>query len=158
MADIKTREINRGSIKTLDRATSTTHRMKNVAIRAKSETANERKNEENSSSFATDRTMSAGERSVYTAAGATELTVRRAYREYGEKKLKGEMQRQEIAGRIRDLETSVGTDRIRNNRIRLRSINNTNAQSAVANRQKSPKTASLIYYCVQTLPMIQSSS
>lgn len=76
MADIKTRDVRRGEIRMLDRHGSMTHRMKNVAVRAKENTINERwSDDSSSSSFAIDQTMNGSKRVAIMA-------VESAKREY----------------------------------------------------------------------------
>ena len=105
MADIKTREINKGTIKSLDRASSMKHRIKTASIRAKSEMVQDRKSDENSSSFATDRIMRVEEKGTAATGKATETAVRRAYRDYGEKKLR----KKEATNHLSDKETVINS-------------------------------------------------
>lgn len=105
MARIKTREVNKGTIKSLDRASSMKRRIKTASIRAKLEMVQERKSDENSSSFATDRIVRVEEEGAAVTGRATETAVRRAYRDYGEKKLR----KKEATNRLRDKETAINS-------------------------------------------------
>ena len=89
MADIKTRDVRRGEIRSLDRSSAMTHRMKNVAVRAKENTVSERRSDESSSSsFAIDRTIRGSEEAIHTARGSERVAINavdRAKREYGKR-------------------------------------------------------------------------
>lgn len=146
MADIKTRQVNKGTIKSLDRASSMTHRMKDVAVRAKEKTVNDRRGEESSSSsFATEKMMRAVKRGAAVAGGTTENAVRRAYREYGAKKIRGESQKQKIIRRARvaeaEVEKEVKSLGIGRRNLQLRSSERIKGRNASAYNLKSPKPA-----------------
>ena len=54
MADIRTRDITRGTIKSLDRAASSMHRMKEQSIRSKSQDFGRQNDDDSVSSYAQD--------------------------------------------------------------------------------------------------------
>ena len=90
MADIKTRDVRRGEIRALDRPGAMTHRMKNVAVRAKENTVNDRRGDESSSSsFAIDKSLRSGLEAAYNSARVGErvaiTAVDSAKREYAKK-------------------------------------------------------------------------
>ena len=77
MADIKTRDVTRGTIKSLDRAASSMHRMKEQAIRSKSLEVGSHRDNDSVSSYAQDVTEHyAGSGAVYAAKAGAEMTVR----------------------------------------------------------------------------------
>ena len=77
MADIKTRDVTRGTIKSLDRAASSMHRMKEQAIRSKSLEAGSHRDNDSLSSYAQDVTECyAGSSAAYAAKAGAEMAVR----------------------------------------------------------------------------------
>ena len=77
MADIKTRDITRGTIKSLDRTSSYMHRMKEQAIRIKSLDISDQHDGDSVSSYAQDVTEHyAGSSAVYTAKAGAEMAIR----------------------------------------------------------------------------------
>lgn len=78
MADIKTREVTRGSIKTLDRSASFMHHMKEETIRAKALDIHSRQTGENADTYAQNTTEHyAGSGAIYAAKAGTEMVIRR---------------------------------------------------------------------------------
>ena len=77
MADIKTRDVTRGTIKSLDRAASSMHRMKEQAIRSKSLEISGQKDSDSVSTDAQDVTGHyAGSIDVYAAEAGAQLAIR----------------------------------------------------------------------------------
>lgn len=74
MADIKTRDVTRGTIKTLDRAASSMHHLKEETIRSKVADISGRHDNDNANTYAQDTAEHyAGDSSVYTARAGVEL-------------------------------------------------------------------------------------
>ncbi|MBR0342891.1 MAG: CHAP domain-containing protein [Oscillospiraceae bacterium] len=163
MANIKTRDITRGTIKTLNRTSSYTHRMKDHVIRSKiAEVGNTRNNEESNSYASETVEHYAGSGSAYAAQAGVELLMNnrsgslrsasepvqteehvcQAFREYGAKTIQGRKQSAAMADRevVQRAEEFGNNDRIvkdaslkAGNRIR-------NGRSNIAdNRRKLPK-------------------
>lgn len=77
MADIKTREVTRGSIKTLDRAASSMHHMKEETIRSKAADISGRYDGDSPSSYAQDTVEHyAGDSAAYASRQGVELILR----------------------------------------------------------------------------------
>ena len=77
MADIKTRDVTRGSIKTLDRAASSMHHMKEATIRIKTTDIDGRYDHENADTYAQDTAEHyAGDGRAYAARAGVELIQR----------------------------------------------------------------------------------
>ena len=77
MADIKTREVTRGSIKTLDRAASSMHHLKEETIRSKVADISGRYDSDPSGSYAQDTIDHyAGDSAAYAARQGVELILR----------------------------------------------------------------------------------
>ena len=86
MADIKTRDVTRGSIKTLDRAASSMHHLKEETIRSKITEIRNRDDGNSANDFAQDTIEHyAGDSATYAAKTGTELMLRsRAEKSIGE--------------------------------------------------------------------------
>lgn len=77
MADIKTKDVTRGSIKTLDRAASSMHHMKEATIRIKAADIDSRYDYENTGTYAQDTVVHyAGDGAAYAARAGAELIQR----------------------------------------------------------------------------------
>lgn len=77
MADIKTRDVTRGSIKTLDRAASSMHHLKEETIRSKMTEIRNRDDGNSANDFAQDTIEHyAGDSTAYAAKAGTELMLR----------------------------------------------------------------------------------
>ena len=77
MADIKTRDVTRGSIKTLDRAASSMHHLKEETIRSKMTEIRNRDDGNTANSYAQDTIEHyAGDGAAYAAKAGTELMLR----------------------------------------------------------------------------------
>ena len=77
MADIKTRDVTRGSIKTLDRAASSMHHLKEETIRSKALDINSRQDGETADTYAQGTVERyAGDSAAYAAQAGTELLLR----------------------------------------------------------------------------------
>lgn len=77
MAEIKTRDVTRGSIKTLDRAASSMHRLKEETIRSKMTEIRNRDDGNTANDFAQDTIEHyAGDSAAYAAKAGTELMLR----------------------------------------------------------------------------------
>ena len=98
MRDIKTREKYTGTIKTIDRASMLSHRMKQASIKAKDQAKNySQDNEHNEVSYAEENTLSIAEGAVVT----TEQIVR-VGKDSVIKSAKTSQNRNEIARMARD--------------------------------------------------------
>ena len=115
MADIRTREMNKGTIRTLDRAAAASHRIKNVAVRSKAEVRDASDSKENIRQHAIDRMMGNVEAgTLYAARGGSNL-VQQAYREYGSKTIR----RRQAEARLVDEEVArIGNARTASVHIR----------------------------------------
>ena len=77
MADIKTRDVTRGSIKTLDRAASSMHHLKEETIRSKAADIHSRKDSDNAGLYAEDHIEQyVGSSSSYAAKSGVEMLLR----------------------------------------------------------------------------------
>ena len=77
MADIKTRDVTRGTIKTLDRAASSMHHLKEETIRSKVADISGRHDNENANAYAQDEAVHyAGDSTAYAARAGVELIHR----------------------------------------------------------------------------------
>lgn len=77
MADIKTRDVTRGSIKTLDRAASGMHHLKEETIRSKAADIRSRNDGDNAGSYAEDHIEQyAGDSTAYAAKQGVEMLLR----------------------------------------------------------------------------------
>lgn len=77
VADIKTRDVTRGTIKTLDRAASSMHHLKEETIRSKAVDISERRDNDSANTYAQDEAVHyAGDSSVYAARAGVELIHR----------------------------------------------------------------------------------
>ena len=77
MADIKTRDVTRGSIKTLDRAASSMHHLKEETIRSKAADIHSRNDGDNAGSYAEEHIEQyAGDSTAYAARSGVEMLLR----------------------------------------------------------------------------------
>ena len=77
MADIKTRDVTRGSIKTLDRAASSMHHLKEETIRSKAAYIHSRNDSDNAGSYAEEHIEHyAGDSTAYAAKSGVEMLLR----------------------------------------------------------------------------------
>ena len=77
VADIKTRDVTRGSIKTLDRAASSMHHLKEETIRSKAADIRSRNDGDNAGSYAEDHIEQyAGDSTAYAARSGVEMLLR----------------------------------------------------------------------------------
>ena len=85
MADIKTRDVTRGTIKTLDRAASSMHHLKEASIRSKAAEISSNNRNESAESYAQESVEHfAGDSSVYAAKAGVELILRAREQNSGE--------------------------------------------------------------------------
>ena len=137
MADIKTRDVTRGSIKTLDRAASSMHHMKEATIRSKALDIYSRKDGENADTYAQGTVEHyAGDGTAYAARTGAEMIlknrhksfesssyppsneeqIRQAFREQGVKTIRSKQLKAKLADAevLRNSEESRLAGRIRN--------------------------------------------
>lgn len=137
MADIKTRDVTRGSIKTLDRAASSMHHLKEETIRSKSLDIHGRQDGENADTYAQSTVEHyAGDGAAYATQAGTELLLRnrgkaienatypqgseeqiqQAFREQGIKTIRSRQQEAKLADAevLRNTEETRLTGHIRN--------------------------------------------
>ena len=167
MADIKTRDATRGSIKMLDRAASSMHRMKDQTIRCISmETISHRDND-NLSSYAQDETEHyAGSSAIYAAKAGMEMAIRSrqktqeiaevsqnnedrihpSFRELGIKMIRSRQSRMKMADAeviINSEEYRYGDHILKADSIRHRGQFSRSNSVVAGNRHKSLKAASI---------------
>ena len=130
MADIKTRDVTRGYIKTLDRAASSMHHLKEETIRSKAMEISSRQHGENGDTYAQEMTEHyAGSAAAYSAHTGVELIlrnrnkssevpnypesseeqIRRAFREQGIRTIRGNQEKAKLA----DAEVLHNTEEVR---------------------------------------------
>lgn len=130
MADIKTRDVTRGYIKTLDRAASSMHHMKEETIRSKAMEISSRQHGENGDAYAQEMTEHyAGSVAAVSAQTGAELIlrnrnkspeassypesredqIRRAFREQGVRTIRGRQEKAKLA----DAEALRNTEEVR---------------------------------------------
>lgn len=130
MADIKTRDVTRGSIKTLDRAASSMHHLKEETIRSKALEISNRQYSENGDTYAQEMTEHyAGSAAAVSAQTGAELIlrnrnkspeassytesreeqIRRAFREQGVRTIRGRQEKAKLA----DAEALRNTEEVR---------------------------------------------
>ncbi len=134
MADIKTRDVTRGTIKTLDRAASSMHHLKEETIRNKAADISGRHDNDNANTYAQDTVEHyASDSSVYAARAGAELIhgsraglegksdeyIHRAFREQGIKAIRDRQSRKKMtdAEVLRNAEADRLTGRIRGYQI-----------------------------------------
>lgn len=165
MADIKTRDVTRGTIKTLNRTSSYTHRMKEATIRSKIAEIGSGRESENANAYVHETIEHyAGDGTVYAARAGVEMAiknrhespksasepvkteeqVRQAFREYGAKTIQVRKQSVAMADRevLRNTEEFRQGERTRRDSIlksgtRIRG----NRKIAANNRHKPPKAS-----------------
>lgn len=165
MADIKTRDVTRGTIKSLDRAASSMHRMKEQAIRSKSIEIGGQKDSDSVSTYAQDVTEHyAGSSAVYVAEAGAQLAIRsrqkppkiaevspdneeriqQAFKEQGVKMIRNRQSRVKMtdAEVLGNAEEYRAGDRIRRAGTGRQQEHIRRSRGAIAvKRQKSPRTA-----------------
>ena len=168
MADIKTRDVTRGSIKTLDRAASSMHHLKEETIRSKALDISNRQDGENADTYAQGMAEHhAGDGAAYAAQAGTELLlrnrdkpieassypqgseeqIRKAFREQGVKTIRSRQQEAKLADAevMRNNEETRLTGRIRNASARKSDeLIQRNRGRITKNRQLAPKSDELV--------------
>lgn len=168
MADIKTRDVTRGSIKTLDRAASSMHHLKEETIRSKALDIHGRQNGESTDAYAQGTVEHyAGDGAVYAAQAGTELLLRnrnksletatypkgseeqiqKAFREQGIKNIRSRQQEAKLADAevLRNNEETRLTGRIRTSSVRKNDeLIQRNRGRITKNRQFAPKSDELV--------------
>lgn len=168
MADIKTRDVTKGSIKTLDRAASSMHHLKEETIRSKALDIHDRQDGENADTYALSTVEHyAGDGVAYAAQAGTELLLRnrnktletenypqgsgeqiqQAFREQGIKTIRSRQQEAKLADAevLRNNEETRLTGRIRNASTRKSDeLIQRNRGRIAKNRQIAPKSDELV--------------
>lgn len=168
MADIKTRDVTRGSIKTLDRAASSMHHLKEETIRSKALDIHSRHDGESADTYAQGAFEHyAGDGAAYAAQAGTELLLRnrnkphedtsypqgseeqiqQAFREQGIKNIRNRQQEAKLADAevLRNNEEAGLTGRIRNASIRKSDeLIQRNSGRITKNRQIATKSDELV--------------
>ena len=168
MADIKTRDVTRGSIKTLDRAASYMHHLKEETIRSKALDIHSRQDGENADTYAQGTVEHyASDGSAYAAQAGTELLLRnrgkaievpsypqgreeqiqQAFREQGVKTIRGRQQEAKLADAeaLRNNEETRLTGRKRTASTRKNAeLIQRNKGGVTKNRQLAPKSDELV--------------
>ena len=168
MADIKTRDVTRGSIKTLDRAASSMHHLKEETIRSKALDIHSRQDSENANTYAQGTVERyAGDGAAYAAQAGTELLLRnrnkaaeaasypqgseeqiqRAFREQGVKTIRSRQKEAKLADVevFRNMEEAGFTGRIRSASVRRSDeLIQRNSGGITKNRQIVPKSDELV--------------
>jgi hypothetical protein len=165
VADIKTRDVSRGNIKSLDRAASSMHRMKEQAIRSKSLEIGSSRDSESASSYAQETTEHyAGSSARHAVEDGMELAIRNrqkppetanepavaeerirtAFKEQGAKTIRDRQSVKKMA----DAEVLGNAEEFRNSDLirragarRQQELIRRGRASIAKNRQKPPKTA-----------------
>lgn len=115
MADIKTRDVIRGSIKTLDKAASSMHRMKEQTIRNMSMDTISYRDNDNLSSYAQEETEHyARSSAIYAAKTRTEMAIRSRQKTQEIAEIS-----QNIEDRVRQTFRELGIKTIRNRQSRI---------------------------------------
>ncbi len=168
MADIKTRDVTKGSIKTLDRAASSMHHLKEETIRSKALDINGRQDGETADTYAQGTVERyAGDSAAYAAQAGTELLlrnrdkpieaanypqgseeqIRQAFKEQGIKTIRSRQQEAKLADAevLRNSEETRFTGRIRNASTRKNAeLIQRNSGRITKNRQLAPKSDELV--------------
>ena len=164
MADIKTRDVTKGSIKTLDRAASSMHHLKEETIRSKALDISNRQDGETADAYAQGTIEHyTGDGAAYAAQAGTELLLRnrnrsletssypqgseeqiqQAFREQGIKTIRSRQQEAKLADAevLRNNEETRLTGRIRNASTRKNAeLIQRNSGRIAKNRQLAPKS------------------
>lgn len=97
VADIKTRDVTRGTIKTIDRAASSMHHLKEETIRSKAAEIGSRSDNESPSSYAIDSVEHRAKISSDHAIETGTKAIYQAFREQGVKRIRGQRESSNLA-------------------------------------------------------------